>query len=83
MVQGNFQGAQINFGPYLGYNRQIQPPLPQHRPQQPQPQLQQQIRRAQRPGRQANNDPLLVGILQTLTTNAQNHDRLAAKQKLS
>ena len=36
----------------------------------------------QRPGRQANNDPLLVGILQTLTTNAQNHDRLAAKQKL-
>ena len=46
MVQGNLQGAQINFGPYLGYNRQIQPPLPQHRPQQPQPQQQQQIPRA-------------------------------------
>ena len=79
MVQGNLQGAQINFGPYLGYNKQIQPPLPQHRPQQLQPQLQQQIPRAQRPGRQANNNPLLVGILQTLTTNTQNLDRLAAE----
>ena len=51
MVQANLQGAQINFGPYLGYNRQAQPPLPQHRPQQQQPQQkQQQIPRIQRAG---------------------------------
>ena len=79
MAQGNLQAAQINFSPYIGYNRQIQQPLPQHRPQQ---QQQQQAPRAPRQGRQQNNDPLLVGILQTLTTNAQNHDRLAAEQKL-
>ena len=65
MAQGNLEGAEINFGPYLGYNSVIQPPLPQYRPQQPQPQLQQQIPTAQRPGRQANNNPLLIGILQT------------------
>ena len=41
MMQGNLQEAQINFGPYSGYNRLIQPPLPQHRPQQLQPLLQQ------------------------------------------
>ena len=32
MAQAHLQGAQINFGTYLGYNRQVQPPLPQHRP---------------------------------------------------
>ena len=31
MAQANLQGAQINFGPYLSYNRQVQPPLQQHR----------------------------------------------------
>ena len=83
MAQGNLQAAQINFSPYIGYNRQIQQPLPQHRPQQQQQQQQQQqAPRAPRQGRQQNNDPLLVGILQTLTTNAQNYERLAAKQKL-
>ena len=51
MAQANLQGVQINFSPYLGYNRQVQPPLPQHRPQQPQPQKQQQqIPRVQRAG---------------------------------
>ena len=53
MMQGNLQAAQINFGSYLGYNRQIQLPLSLHRPQQPQPQPQQQIPRAQRADRQA------------------------------
>ena len=41
MAQANLQGAQINFGPYLSYNRQVQPPLQQHRLQQQQPQQQQ------------------------------------------
>ena len=36
MAQGNLLAAQINFSPYIGYNRQIQQPLPQHRPQQQQ-----------------------------------------------
>ena len=83
MAQANLQGAQINFGLYFSYNRQAQPPLPQHRPQQQQPQQQQQqIPRVQRAGAGQganNNDPLLVGILQTLTTKTQNHDRLAAE----
>ena len=60
MVQGNLQAAQINFGPYIGYNRQIQQPLTQHRPQQ---QQQQQVPRAPRQGTQQNNHPLLVGML--------------------
>ena len=38
MAQGNLQAVQINFSPYIGYNRQIQQPLPQHRPQQQQQQ---------------------------------------------
>ena len=38
VAQGNLQAAQINFSPYIGYNRQIQQPLPQHRPQQQQQQ---------------------------------------------
>ena len=80
MVQGILKAAQINFGSHIGYNRQIQQPLAQHRPQQQQ--LEQQVLRAQRQGSQPNNDPLLVGILQTLTTNAQNHYRLVAEQKL-
>ena len=52
MVQANLQGAQINFGPYLGYNRQVQQSLLQHRPQQQQlqQQQQQQIPRVQRAG---------------------------------
>ena len=50
MAQDNLQAAQINFGPYIGYNRQMQQPLPQHRPQQQQPQQQQQAPRAPRQG---------------------------------
>ena len=88
MVQANLQGVQMNFGPYLAITDKVQPPLPQHRPQQQQHQQQQQqqqiprVQRARAGWGANNNDPLLVGILQTLTTNAQNHDRLAAELKL-
>ena len=88
MTEPNPNAAQIIPGPYIGYNRLNHPVLPAQRPQLA-PQLQQALQPQAAPGHNLwnlgannNNNLLLVGILQTLATNAQNQDRFANEQKL-